>query len=110
MQTTVKQTTVKQTVVKLQKSPKLDKKFMVTVDNGGALRTIHFGGRGFSDFTMHKDKARKKRYIGRHRAREDWSAAGILTAGFWAKHLLWNESTLQKSKDDISMRFGVVFA
>jgi hypothetical protein len=29
-------------------------------------KKIHFGGKNFSDYTIHKDDERKKRYIARH--------------------------------------------
>lgn len=32
---------------------------------------IHFGSRGMSDFTLHKDEARKLRYINRHIKNEE---------------------------------------
>ena len=59
------------------------------------------------DYTTHKDPERKERYISRHKAREDWTKSGLETAGFWAKHLLWNEPSLSASIKDIEKRFNV---
>ena len=36
-------------------------------ENGKIVRTTHFGARGMSDYTRHKDKTRKARYIKRHK-------------------------------------------
>lgn len=91
------------TLVYLKKSNKPDKKFMVTIGN----KTIHFGARGMSDYTKHKDKSRMKRYMSRHKRRENWSSGGIKTAGFWSKWLLWNKPSLSESIKSIEKRFGV---
>lgn len=84
------------------------KKFTVVVSDDNKTATIHFGARGYSDYTMHADPTRKKRYIARHQAREDWT--NPLTAGFWSRWLLWNLPTIQQSINDINHRFGIVFA
>lgn len=85
----------------LSSNPK--KKFMVKVKN----KTIHFGAKGMSDYTLHKDPKRKERYIQRHRANEDWTKSGIGTAGFWSRWLLWGEPTLSKSIEKIEDKFGL---
>jgi hypothetical protein len=56
---------------------------------------VNFGRKGYSDFTIHKDRARMKRYLTRHRSRENWTRAGARTAGFWSRWLLWSEPSLQ---------------
>ena len=38
----------------------------------GATRTVHFGQRGAEDFTTHRNRARRRRYLARHAPREDW--------------------------------------
>jgi hypothetical protein len=70
--------------------------------------TVHFGARGYSDFTRHGDTARRRRYIMRHEAREDWTEHGIKTAGFWSRWLLWNKPTLSESLTDINRKFGIM--
>jgi hypothetical protein len=85
----------------LSKSSRKDKKFQVRIDGE---KTIHFGATGYSDFTLHKDKKRRDRYDNRHRAREDWTDP--LTAGFWAKWILWNKPTLLGSIRDTNRRFS----
>lgn len=76
---------------------------MVTIDG----KTIHFGARGMSDYTKHKDASRKQRYMDRHARRESWSGSGIKSAGFWSKHLLWNKPSLTESIRSVENRFGI---
>ena len=52
------------TTVIISESTKPNKKYQAEV-NG---KVIHFGAAGYSDFTHHKDPARKDRYIQRHKA------------------------------------------
>ena len=89
--------------VVISKSTNKNKKFDSFVDG----KKISFGAAGASDFTIHKDPARKERYISRHAKREDWDKSGVKTAGYWSKHLLWNKDTLRKSIDDISRKHNL---
>ena len=82
------------------KSDKPDKKYYIITNSG---RKIYFGAAGMSDFTKHKDEARKQRYINRHS--ENWGKSGIDTAGFWSRWLLWNKPSIKESYDDIKRRF-----
>ena len=68
-------------------------------------KTVHFGAMGYEDYTTHKDEKRKASYLARHRTKEDWTLSGVDTAGFWARHLLWNEPSLTASVADINKRF-----
>ncbi len=94
--------------VYLQPSSRSDKKFMVTVfDDDGRRKTIHFGARGYSDYTKHKTKSRMRRYVSRHRSRENWNKSGIDTAGFWAKWILWDKPSLSDSIRHTEKRFNI---
>jgi hypothetical protein len=77
------------------------KKFDATI-NG--TKTISFGARGMSDFTIHKNEARKNLYLNRHRKREDWGDAH--SAGFYSRWVLWNKPTLKESIEDMNKRFA----
>ena len=68
-------------------------------------KRVYFGAIGYEDYTMHKDPSRKARYIAQHKNKENWTKSGINTAGFWSRWLLWNQSTLQSSYNDIKNRF-----
>ena len=61
------------------KSDKPEKKYYIITNSG---RKIYFGAAGMSDFTKHKDEARKQRYINRHKKNENWGKSGIDTAGY----------------------------
>ena len=89
--------------MKLSKSTRAQKKYMVHV---GTL-TVHFGAKGYPDFTTHKDEERKKLYLARHAKREDWTLGGAQTAGFWSRWLLWNRPTITESIRDINRRCRV---
>ena len=94
----------KETKIILSKSNRKEKKFMVKINN----RTTHFGAKGYSDYTKHKDSERKQRYINRHKKRENWAKSGIKTAGFWSRWLLWGEPTLNKSIKKIEDKFNII--
>ena len=89
--------------VYLKKSDLPKKKYMVKVFN----KWIHFGAKGYSDFTRHKNLVRKKAYFARHSVNENWSFSGIQTAGFWSRWILWNKDTLGKSIKDTERRFNI---
>lgn len=59
---------------------------------------VHFGRKGYSDYTKHKDKARMERYLTRHRSRENWARSGAKTAGFWSRWLLWSSPSLDGAR------------
>ena len=92
--------------VQISKSdnPKKKYKIVLTYDDG-KTKTIHIGQAGADDFTITGDEDAKKRYIIRHKKNENWN--DIKTAGFWAKHLLWNEKTLKASVANIKKRFNL---
>ena len=88
--------------VVISKSEKADKKMKAVIDG---KKTIHFGAKGYEDFTTHKNPERKQAYLNRHKKNENWGASGVDTAGFYAKNILWNKETLTKSVDDLNKRF-----
>lgn len=71
--------------------------------DGKKIKTTHFGAAGMSDYTKHKDKSRKKRYMNRHRTRENWN--NPMTAGALSRWILWNKPTLKASIDDYKKKF-----
>jgi hypothetical protein len=79
-----------------------DKKFKITTPKG---KVIKFGDKNYEDYTMHKDKERKKLYIGRHKKNEKWTDKN--TAAFWSRWLLWNKLTLQESIKNVESRFHI---
>lgn len=89
--------------VKLTRSPNPNKKFRVS----GANWHVDFGARGYSDYTLHKDPARKQRYITRHSARENWGPGGVRTAGFWSRWILWEKPSLTSAKQFVQRKFKI---
>ena len=91
--------------VEIKKSTNPKKKFMAIFydDNKKKVKTIHFGSAGMSDFTIHKDKERKERYLSRHKKRENWTIP--MTAGSLSRWLLWDNPDLQKSINAYMKRF-----
>ena len=57
--------------VVIKKSTNHKKKYMAIFydKNKKKVKTTHFGAAGMSDYTKHKDKSRKRRYLTRHRDR-----------------------------------------
>ena len=84
------------------KSDKPDKKYYIITNSE---KKVYFGAAGMSDFTKHKDEARKQRYIDRHKKNESWNNKD--TAGFWSRWLLWNKPTIKASYEDIKKRFKI---
>lgn len=72
---------------------------------GKKIKTTRFGADGMSDFTKHKDPARKQRYLDRHRKRENWSDP--MSAGALSKEILWNKPTLKASISSYKKKFNL---
>lgn len=118
--------------VKLIKSPNSQKKFRAILEDG---RKVDFGGRGYTDYTIHKDPLHMRRYVQRHGGiiprrimnmkdprrvhnqmlriersdKERWSINGIATAGFWSRWLLWSQPSMDAAMRYMSVRFGITF-
>lgn len=92
-------------LIKIVKSSKSDKKLMAVFEDcqSGRQRTIHFGSKGMSDYTIHKDPERKQRYIARHSKNENWN--NPVSAGALSRWVLWNKPSLQASIADYKRRF-----
>jgi hypothetical protein len=69
------------------------------------IKTTQFGAKGMSDYTIHKDKERKERYLDRHRERENWN--DYKSAGALSRWILWNKPTLKASIADYKRRFNL---
>ena len=81
-------------------SDKPNKKFEARIDD---RKSIHFGAKGMTDFTIHKDPERKQRYLNRHSTNEDWN--NPMSAAFYATNILWNKPTITDSIRDTNRRF-----
>jgi hypothetical protein len=91
-------------VIKKSTNPKKKLMAIFSLENG-RTKTIHFGSAGMSDFPTHKDEERKKRYLARHRQRENWSDP--LTAGALARWVLWHLPSRRASIAAFKKRFNL---
>jgi len=94
----------------LIKSPKADKKYrIVFTDKDGEKKHIDFGAAGMGDYPhFYKQspeigETRKRAYLKRHAAREDWNKYD--TAGAAARWVLWNLPSVEASFADYKRRF-----
>ena len=94
----------KKVVIKKSTDPKKKLMAIFSLENG-RTKTIHFGAAGMSDFPTHKDEARKRRYLARHRARENWDDP--MTAGALSRWILWNLPSRQASIRAYKKRFNL---
>jgi hypothetical protein len=99
----------KRTIAYLRPSTGSAKKWLVTIfPPDGSRKTVHFGAQGYEDFTMHHDLHRKGLYLKRHaKNHENWKKAGIATAGFWSRWLLWGEPSVSASIKMIQNKFNI---
>ena len=100
------------------------RKFKAVFPDG---KTVRFGLRGYSDYTLHKDPVRMKRYVTRHggilpkdvkatardmlrvrrSSKENWTRQGVRTAGFWSRWMLWSSPSLYRAAQHTSRVAGV---
>jgi hypothetical protein len=68
-------------------------------------KTIKFGAKGMSDFTIHKDTERRNRYINRHK--KDLRTKNPMRAGYLSMYILWNKKTFKASLADYKRRLNI---
>lgn len=119
--------------VVIRKSPLADKKFRASVYDRGKVDVVDFGGAGYSDYTLHGDPFRMRRYVIRHGGNvgvrllsstsrdevqkkmlrvvssdtESWGIRGIRSAGFWSRWLLWSFPDIRDAARFIEKKFSV---
>ena len=95
--------------VEFKNSTRSNKKMMAIFynKNDEKLKTTHFGGKGYEDYTIHKDEERKERYISRHKSREKWGKRNMMTAGALSRWILWEKETLEEAKENYRDKFGL---
>lgn len=85
-------------LIEIKPSTRKDKKLMAVFEDA----ITHFGAAGYSDYTQHKDKERRNRYIARHA--KDLDTKDPTRAGYLSMFVLWNKPTLEASIDDYKRR------
>ena len=93
--------------VVVSRSTNDEKKLMAVFydEEGDKIKTTHFGARGMSDYTKHKDKERMGRYHDRHKSNENWRDP--LSAGALSKWILWNKPDLKTSFNNYKKQFNL---
>ena len=90
----------------IRRSHRKEKKWDAVFEKDGREKVVPFGQKGYSDYTKHKDKTRKQRYIDRHRGMgENWRKPD--TPGALSYWVLWNKPTFKASVADFKKRFDL---
>lgn len=88
----------------IKRSQRKDKKLTATFKINNKKKTVHFGQKNASDYTIHKDSERKKRYQARH---INDNIDKPLSAGALSWFILWNKPTIRESITDYKKRFNI---
>jgi len=94
--------------VDIKKSPKKGKKLRAIFKDkdGKIIKQTDFGAEGMSDYTIHKDKDRRKRYRNRHK--KDLDTKDFKRAGFLSWYVLWGDSSdLDTAIKDYKNKFNL---
>ena len=76
-------------LLSLQKLKGDKKKYVARFNVDGRIRTQKFGSSGHSDYTKHRDRARRERYISRHK--KDLKTGDPTRAGYLSMYILWGQ-------------------
>lgn len=60
-------------------------------DKGKKIKTSQFGDNRYEDYTQHKDKQRRSKYLTRHK--KDLEKGDYMSAGYLSYYILWGSST-----------------
>jgi len=82
-----------------------EKKYEIVFDVDGKTVTRKFGAAGMSDYTKHRDKERRERYISRHT--RDLRTKDPTMPGYLSMYILWNKPTVEGSLADYKKRLSV---
>jgi hypothetical protein len=81
------------------------KKYEITFEKNGKTYVRKFGAGGMSDYTIHKDKERRERYISRHK--KDLRTGDPTRPGYLSMYILWNKPGIKTSLADYKRRLNV---
>lgn len=84
--------------VDIKKTTKPNKKMVAEFKNkkGEVVKSTYFGAKGYSDYTLHKDKDRRERYRIRHK-KDVEGVKDFTTAGHLSMDVLWGDSSNLKT-------------
>lgn len=95
-------------MIKIKKFTKLkghSKKYEIIFEKNGKMYTRKFGAAGMSDYTIHKDKERRERYISRHK--KDLRTNDPMKPGYLSMYILWNKPSVKASLADYKRRLNI---
>ena len=87
--------------VVISKSERSDKKMKATI-NG--KKTIHFGAKGYEDFTTHNDPKRRDNYIART-SKQDHSKQNVASPAWMSRFILWEKPTLKGAVESANKKY-----
>ncbi len=94
-------------LIKIVPSVKKDKKYDAHFSDG---TVTHFGAKGYQNYggvgkEKHLDENRKKAYLRRHSATENWN--DFKSPGALSRWVLWNKPSFRESVADYKKRFNL---
>jgi hypothetical protein len=94
-------------LIKIVRSDKADKKYAAYFSDG---TVTHFGAKGYQNYggvgkEKHLDEDRKKAYIKRHSATENWN--DFKSPGALSRWVLWNKPSFRESVADYKKKFNL---
>ena len=94
-------------LIKIIRSDKPGKKFAAYFSDN---TVTHFGAKGYQNYggvgkEKHLDEDRKKAYLKRHSATEDWN--DFKSPGSLSRWVLWNKPSFRESVEDYKRRFNL---
>ena len=97
-------------LISIKKSPKKDKKYVATFSRNGRIKKTHFGAKGYQNYggvgkERHLSEERKKRYIKRHKGKENWNDP--TTAGSLSRWILWHKKSFREGVKAYKKRFNL---
>lgn len=91
-------------LIKIKKLNSGVKKYEAHFEKNGKIIKRKFGAKGMSDFTIHKNKERREKYITRHK--KDLRTGDPTRAGFLSMYILWNKPSFKSSLADYKKRLN----
>lgn len=73
---------------------------MAVFDN----KTVHFGQKGASDYTLNKNDVLKNAYIKRHEKNENWNDP--YSPGALSRWILWEKKSLSEAISNYKRKFN----
>lgn len=94
-------------LIKLEKSPRKNKKYRIYFVTDDGYKTTDFGAGGMEDFTIHKNKERKERFLNRFNKLIKKYADNPFSPMTLSHLILWNKPNLKASLKDYAEKFNL---